>query len=178
MLFVGGLGLLINLISLLLLRPGAKESLNVKGAYFEVIADAIGSVGVIIAALLISFTGNGYWDVVIALGIGTFVAVRAVALGRQVLAVLGQHAPDGVDLKRVIADLEALEGVGNVHDLHAWTLTSGMHVATAHLVISPQADPQQVLDAARTLFRRDYDIEHATLQVESQAAAHCHEVTW
>ncbi len=178
MLIVGSLGLLINLISLLLLRPGAQESLNVKGAYFEVIADALGSVGVIIAALLISVTGNSYWDVIIALGIGVFVAVRAVALGRQVLAVLGQHAPDGVDLKQVIADLEAISGVKNVHDLHAWTLTSGMHVATAHLVIDPQSDPQQVLDAARTLFRRDYDIEHATLQVESHAAAHCHEVAW
>ncbi len=93
MLIVGAIGLVINVIALLLLRGGAKESLNVKGAYLEVVADTTGSVGVIVAGLLVSATGNGVWDTVIAVAIGVFVAVRAIGLGRQVLAVLGSTCP-------------------------------------------------------------------------------------
>ena len=96
MLVVGALGLLINLISIVLLRAGASESLNVKGAYLEVLADTLGSVGVIAAAILVGTTGQTWWDTVVALAIALFVAVRAVMLGREVLAVLGQHAPAGM----------------------------------------------------------------------------------
>lgn len=177
-LVVGALGLLINLVTLALLRTGAKESLNVKGAYLEVIADAVGSVGVMVAAALVMATGSGVWDTVIALAIGAFVSVRALFLGRQVLAVLGQHVPEGLNIEDVAADLEALEGVGNVHDLHAWTLTSGMNVATAHLVLSPGADAQTVLGAAQQVLSRDHGIDHATLQVEDKPLAACHELTW
>lgn len=175
---VGAVGLLINLVTLVLLRGGSKESLNVKGAYLEVVADAVGSVGVMVAAVLVLTTGNGVWDTVIALAIGAFVSVRAVFLGRQVLAVLGQHVPEGLDIEVVAADLGALDGVGDVHDLHAWTLTSGMNVATAHLVLSKGADAQAVLGAAQHVLSRDHAIDHATLQVEDQPLAACHEVTW
>ena len=148
MLVVGVLGLVVNLVALVLLRGGAGESLNVKGAYLEVVADTVGSVGVIVAALLVAATGSSVWDTVIALAIAAFVAVRAVLLGREVLAVLGQHAPAGI----VPAEAEtALRGVGavvDVHDLHLWTLTSGMHVATVHLVCDDGADPTVVLTEA------------------------------
>lgn len=177
-LVVGAIGLLINVISILLLRGGSQESLNVKGAYYEVIADAAGSVGVIVAGLLVSATGDGWWDTVIALAIGIFVAVRAVVLGRQVLAVLGQHVPDGMQLDEVVRDLEALPGVADVHDLHIWTLTSGMYVATAHLVVEDESASQVVLDDARALMRSKHHIEHATLQVESRATKACDEATW
>ena len=178
MLVVGVIGLVINVISIFLLRAGAEESLNIKGAYLEVVADAAGSVGVIIAGVLVSMTGNGIWDTVVAIAIGLFVAVRAVGLGRQVLAVLGQHVPAGLDIETVAGRLGAVEGVDDVHDLHAWTLTSGMHVATAHLVLRAGAPSQPVLQEAQRILRREYGIEHATLQVETAPSANCDEVRW
>ena len=178
MLVVGVIGLAINVVSIFLLRGGAEESLNVKGAYLEVVADAAGSVGVIVAGLLVAWTGSGWWDTVVALAIGAFVAVRAVGLGRQVLAVLGQHAPAGVDIDRMADDLSAVAGVDDVHDLHAWTLTSGMNVATAHLLLQPGTDGHAVLQEAQRVLRVSYGIEHATLQVESIPTAGCEELAW
>jgi cobalt-zinc-cadmium efflux system protein len=177
-LVVGFIGLLINVVSMLLLRGGAKESLNVKGAYFEVIADAAGSVGVMVAAVLVIATGDTYWDTLVAVAIGVFVAVRAVVLGRQVLAVLGQHVPEGLDIELVASQLGQVAGVADIHDLHAWTLTSGMNVATAHLVLEPGAASQAVLQESQRLLRQDHGVEHATLQVEDQPSQSCHEVTW
>lgn len=177
MLVVGALGLAINIISMVLLRGGSQESLNVKGAYYEVVADAAGSVGVIAAGILVVATGQSWWDTVVALAIGVFVAVRAVILGREVIAVLGQHVPEGMDLDQVVRDLEGVPGVVEVHDLHVWTLTSGMLVATAHLVIG-DADSQTVLEQARAVMRTNYDLEHATLQVEDRPSQECHETTW
>lgn len=178
MLVVGALGLVVNLVCLALLRGGAQESINVKGAYYEVMADAAGSVGVVVAGVLVGLTGTGQWDTVVAVAIGVFVAVRAVMLGRQVLAVLGQHAPADVDLDAVVRDLEAVAGVAEIHDLHAWTLTSGMNVATAHLVLRVGADSQSVLAGAQATLRDGHGIEHATLQVEVTPARECHEATW
>ena len=178
MLVVGALGLLVNLVSMVLLRGGSGESLAVKGAYYEVVADAAGSVGVIAAALLVAATGAGWWDTVVALAIGGFVAVRAVLLGRQELAVLGQHVPAEVELDSLVRDLEAVEGVDDVHDLHVWVLTSGMNVATAHLVVGAGADAHEVLLAAQEVLRARHHVEHATLQVEAVPTAQCHEVDW
>ncbi len=110
-----------------------------------------------------------------AAAIAVFVAVRAVLLGREVLAVLGQHAPAGMDPAEVETALHTVTGVEQVHDLHLWTLTSGMHVATAHLVASCDATP--VLAEAREVLLTRYGVEHATLQVESDAR-HCGEVSW
>ena len=178
MLVVGALGLAVNLVCLALLRGGARESINVRGAYLEVVADAAGSVGVLVAGLLVGLTGAGQWDTAVAVAIGVFVAVRALVLGREVLAVLGQHAPHDVDLDAVVRDLEQVAGVADVHDLHAWTLTSGMNVATAHLVVRVGADPQVVLAAAQTALRDGHGIDHATLQVEANPAKECHAATW
>jgi cobalt-zinc-cadmium efflux system protein len=178
MLVVGAIGLVVNLVCLVLLRGGAHESINVKGAYLEVVADAAGSVGVLVAGLLVGLTGSGMWDTVVAVAIGVFVAVRAVLLGREVLAVLGQHAPHDVDLEAVVRDLEGLAGVAEVHDLHAWTLTSGMNVATAHVVTRVGANPQAVLTAAQATLRESHGIEHATLQVEATPAQECHSASW
>ncbi len=178
MLVVGAIGLVINLVCLALLRGGAQESINVKGAYLEVMADAAGSVGVLLAGVLVGLTGAGQWDTAVAVAIGVFVAVRAVVLGREVLAVLGQHAPVGLDLDAVVRDLEGVAGVAEVHDLHAWTLTSGMNVATAHLVTGVGADAQAVLAGAQTTLREVHGIEHATLQVEVSPARECREATW
>ncbi|QYC40979.1 Cobalt-zinc-cadmium resistance protein CzcD [Nonomuraea coxensis DSM 45129] len=178
MLVVGGIGLAVNLVALALLRSGARESLNVKGAYLEVVADTAGSVGVIVAGWLIAATGQVFWDTLVALAIGVFVAVRAFSLGREVFAVLGQHVPEGLDAAAVAADLAAIEGVRDVHDLHLWTLTSGMNVATAHLVTADQNDHHAVLDQARDLLRRRHGVAHATLQVEPHDHTGCDEIGW
>ena len=178
LLVVGGIGLAVNLVCLALLRGGAQESLNVRGAYLEVAADAAGSMGVIIAGVLVNLTGAGWWDTVVAVAIGVFVAVRAVLLGREVLAVLGQHAPHDVHLDAVVRALEGVAGVAQVHDLHAWTLTSGMNVATAHLVLCVGADPRVVLAGAQAALSDGHGIDHATLQVEADPARECHAATW
>lgn len=178
MLVVGAIGLAVNLVALFLLRQGAGESLNVKGAYLEVVADTVGSVGVIVAGWLVAATGQTYWDTVIALAIGVFVAVRAVSLGRQVFAVLGQHVPAGIDAAAVAQDLASIEGVRDVHDLHLWTLTSGMNVATAHLVTADLNDHHAVLDQARDLLRKRHGVAHATLQVEPADHSGCDELGW
>lgn len=178
MVAVGALGLVINVVALLLLRSGAATSLNVKGAYFEVMADAAGSAGVIVAGVLVAATGRSIWDTLVALAIGAFVVARAVALGRQVFAVLAQHAPREMDVDVVAADLAAIEGVRDVHDLHLWTLTSGLHVATAHLVTRDEAATRAVLDQAGRVLRERHDISHATLQVEPGRRAECDELSW
>lgn len=175
MLVVGALGLLVNLACMALLRSGSRESLNVRGAYLEVLADTLGSLGVIAAALLVRATGRTVWDTLIALAIATFVAVRAVLLGREVLAVLGQHAPAGITPEDLLAALSDLPGVSEVHDLHVWQLTSGMNVATAHLVSDDRAGSNP-LTAASTLLRERFGIAHATLQVES--AGTCQGADW
>jgi cobalt-zinc-cadmium efflux system protein len=184
MLVVGALGLVVNLISIALLRAGASESLNVKGAYLEVLADTLGSVGVIVAAILVSSTGQQWWDTVVALAIALFVAVRAVLLGREVLAVLGQHAPAGMHPGEAEQALSEISGVVEVHDLHVWTLTSGMNVATAHLVTAParaghaSADTGTILAQAAEVMRERFGIEHATLQVEPAGSSACAQTTW
>jgi cobalt-zinc-cadmium efflux system protein len=99
-------------------------------------------------------------------------------LGREVLRVLGQHAPADTDPRDIYRDLAAIEGVEGVHDLHVWTLTSGMDVATAHLVAHRDANPTVVLAQARTLLRDTYSLAHATLQVEYSKDASCHEADW
>lgn len=178
MIIVGALGLIINLIALSLLRSGAAESLNVKSAYLELMADTAGSLGVISAGLLVSATGRVWWDTLVALGIAAFVVVRAIMLARQVFAVLGQHVPEGMDLDEVASDLAAVEGVQNVHDLHLWTLTSGMNVATAHLVTQDQTTTHAVLDRARDILRDRHGVAHATLQVEPADHTGCDELDW
>lgn len=178
MLVVGVLGLVVNLISMALLRAGAAESLNVKGAYLEVIADTLGSVGVIAAAVLVGATGQTWWDTAIAIAIAVFVVARAMLLGREVIAVLGQHVPDGVDPAEVVAALLAIEGTTAVHDLHLWRLTSGMDVATAHVVIAPGVAPAPVLEAATAALRTEFSLAHATIQLEAEGGNPCQCGDW
>jgi cobalt-zinc-cadmium efflux system protein len=178
MLVVGAIGLVVNVVALFLLRGGATESLNVKGAYLEVVADTVGSLGVVAAALLVGATGSALWDTVVALAIAVFVAVRAIGLGREVVAVLGQHAPTGIEPTDLLTALGEVPGVTEVHDLHVWTLTSGMDVATAHLVTSrPDAGPE-VLDAASRMLRERFHVAHATLQVETTDRSQCRGADW
>ncbi|WP_026925067.1 cation diffusion facilitator family transporter [Glycomyces arizonensis] len=179
MLAVAVVGLAANVASLVLLRSGAAESINVRGAYFEVMGDAIGSLGVIAAALVIWFTGWYYVDSVIAVAVGLFILPRAARLGRDALRILLQHAPVRVSVAEVEDALKTLDGVKEVHDLHLWTLTSGMDVATVHLALRSGADPGAVLtDAQKTLATR-FGIDHTTVQIEPGSSDHaCDRPAW
>ena len=171
------LGLAVNVVSWYLLRTGAEESLNLEGAMLEVVADLIGSLGVVAAAVIIELTGWFYADPIIGAGIGLFILPRAFRLGRKALQVLVQAAPSGLDLTELERQLVAIEGVAGVHDLHVWTLSSGMPVATVHLGADSDADRDEILTEARRLLSSDFDISHATLQVESHTQD-CTELTW
>jgi cobalt-zinc-cadmium efflux system protein len=170
-------GLAANIISFLLLRDGAKESLNVRGAYLEVLADLVGSVGVLISALVTILFGWRYADPIVGVAIGLWVLPRTWGLARRSLHILFQHAPERVDVDELTKRLCALPGVAEVHDVHVWTLTSGMEVVSAHLTITADAEQTEVLRAAQALLTADYGLEHATLQVESPNAR-CQELSW
>lgn len=178
MLVVAVLGLVANLVAFWLLRDGAKESLNVEGAYLEVLADTIGSVGVIAAAVLLEVFGWAWVDPVIGAGIGLWILPRTWRLGRRAVRVLLQAAPEHVDLGALVADLSAIDGVADVHDVHVWTLTSEMEAASAHLMVADGTDNHSVLDQARQLLAERYGIEHGTFQVEPDTHVGCSEVTW
>ena len=178
MLLVAIVGLVVNIVGWRLLRKGADESLNVEGALVEVIADLIGSIGVIAAALLVRYTGWVQADPLFGAAIGLFILPRAWRLGHQALRVLVQAAPDGLDLEQLRSRLASIPDVTSVHDLHVWTLTSEMDVATVHLVTGDGTDPHPILDQARALLQDEYHISHATLQVEPDTHHGCAEVTW
>jgi cobalt-zinc-cadmium efflux system protein len=178
MLAVAVVGLAANLVAFWLLRPGARESLNLRGAYLEVAADTLSSVGVIVAAVVLVTTGWPYVDPMIALGIALWVLPRAWMLGREALRILLQAAPADVPLDELHHELAAIDGVVDVHDVHVWTLTSGMEVATAHLMIHAGEDAHGVLDRARQVLIERYGVEHATLQVEPDDHSGCAEVRW
>lgn len=177
-LIVGTLGLAVNIVAFLLLRAGAKESLNLRGAYLEVLADTLGSVGVVTAAIVWGLTGWSWVDPVIGAVIGVFILPRAWRLGRDALRILVQTAPAHLDVPGIRTELGTIGGVVDVHDVHVWTLTSDMDVATAHLMIAAGADSHAVLDQARELLADRHGITHATLQVEPDDHRGCDQLTW
>jgi cobalt-zinc-cadmium efflux system protein len=178
MLVVALLGLVANLVAFAALRQGAQESLNVEGAYLEVVADTLGSVGVVAAAVVLQITGWDWVDPVVGVAVGLFILPRTWRLGGQAVRILVQAAPPGTDLDALQAELAAIDGVVDVHDLHVWTLTSEMDVASAHLMVCTGTDTHGVLDQARVVLRDGYAIEHATLQVEPDNHRGCDELTW
>ena len=166
MLAVAGVGLVINVISFRLLAAGSKESLNVKGAYLEVLSDLAGSVGVIVAAVVVATTGWAYADPIIGAGIGLFIVPRTWRLAAHAVRILMEAAPPGVDLADVNRRIAAVPGVAGVHDFHLWTLTSGMDAASGHVVLGDGADAHAVLDAVTTLLADEYAVVHSTIQCE------------
>jgi cobalt-zinc-cadmium efflux system protein len=166
MLVVAVGGLAANVVAFLLLRSGAGESINVRGAYLEVIGDLLGSAGVILAAAVIAVTGWWYADPIVAVAVAVMILPRTFALGRSAVRILVQAAPQHLDVAVVRERLSRVPGVCDVHDLHVWTLTSGMDVASAHLSLDPAAELGAVLAGAREALHDDFAIEHATLQAE------------
>jgi cation diffusion facilitator family transporter len=174
MLVVASVGLVVNLASVAVLHRGRDATLNMRGAYLEVLADALGSVAVIVAAVVIATTGWTPADIVASVVIGCLVVPRAWHLLRDAFDVLLEAAPRGVDLGAVRQHILGVDGVLDVHDLHAWTITSGLPVLSAHVVVTDEAlaagHGGRVLDALCSCLGEHFDLEHCTFQLE--AAAH------
>lgn len=175
MLVVAAVGLVVNLGSLVVLRRGQQTSLNLRGAYLEVLADALGSVAVIVAAVVIMATGWTPADIIASALIGILVVPRAWQLLREALDVLLEAAPRGVDLDDVRTHILNVDGVLRVHDLHAWTITSGLPVLSAHVVVTDEAlaagHGGRILDALCECLGEHFDMAHCTFQLEAEAHA-------
>ncbi len=167
MLGVALLGLGANAVSLLLLHDAQRESMNMRGAYLEVMGDLAGSGAVIVAALVIVVAGWTPADAVASAVIGLLIIPRTWRLLRDAVDVLLEATPKGIDLDEVRSHILRARGVVDVHDLHAWTITSGMNVVSAHVVLDEAADPPDVLDELCRCLSGDFDIEHSTFQLES-----------
>ena len=163
MILVALAGLVANAVVVLLLRSHSEDSLAVKGAYMEVVADTVGSIGVLIAGIVTVTTHWPYADVVVAVFVALWVLPRAIALARAALRILSESSPSHIDVEELRSALCAVDGVTEVHDLHVWTLVPGKDMVTAHLTSS--GDSARVLDDARAVLAAR-GLDHATVQVE------------
>lgn len=172
MIAVAAGGLAVNLAGALLLRRAAGESLNMRAAYLEVLSDAVASLGVIVAAVVVATTGWLYADALVSVLIGVAILPRTWALLREAVGVLLEGTPSDVNLAALRDAIGRVPGVAGVHDLHVWTLTSGVHAMSVHAVLGEAARHQVVLAEVRQCASRDFRIAHVTVQIEAQG---CHE---
>ncbi|MFT7710034.1 cation diffusion facilitator family transporter [Clavibacter tessellarius] len=179
MLIAAGLGLIANVAALLVLRGGAERSINLRGAYLEVLGDAFGSVATIVAGLVIALTGFGRADAIASLVIAALIVPRAVVLLRDVVRVLTESTPVGTEPERIREHLLETPGVTAVHDVHVWAITSGSPVFTAHVVVEPDVFREgrtgALLDRLAGCLDDHFDVEHSTFQLEpAEHAGHEH----
>jgi len=165
MLIIAAIGLIINLISMQVLRGASDSSLNMKGAYLEVLSDMVGSVAVIAGAAIIYYTGWKQVDPILAVLISLWVLPRTWKLLADSTQVLLEGTPSGIDVKKLRSDLLALQGVTGVHDLHVWSITSGQHSMTAHLLVEVWPQDSELLEVAHSV-AAEHDIKHASFQIE------------
>lgn len=166
MLIVASAGLVVNLISMRMLSEGSSESLNVKGAYFEVLADMLGSLGVLVAAAIMVLTDWSLADPIIGAAIGLMIVPRTWILLKQAVHILMEGTPPKVDLSLLEKKLLAIPGVLAVHDLHVWTISSGMDAMSCHLVVQDVQAGRNALIAAQVRMKAEFEIDHVTIQVE------------
>ncbi|OBB82835.1 cation diffusion facilitator family transporter [Mycobacterium sp. 852002-30065_SCH5024008] len=172
MIVVALAGLLANLVVALLLRSHSEQSLAVKGAYMEVVADSVGSLGVLIAGVVTVTTRWPYADVVVAVLVALWVLPRAISLARDALRILSESSPTHIDVEELRSALGAVDGVSEVHDLHVWTLSPGKDMCTAHL--RSTGDSTRVLHDARAVLSAR-GLQHATVQIDTPGDAGCSE---
>jgi cobalt-zinc-cadmium efflux system protein len=166
-------GLIANLVSMRLLHGGHRESLNVRAAYMEVVADTLGSLGVIGASLLMAAT-RWYWvDALVSLGIGLFILPRTLSLLKQSAHILLEGTPAEMNMSALTDQIHQVPGVEEVHDLHVWTLTSGLHAASLHIRVDEDGRGRAALSAVRAVLR-EHTVDHATIQVEWGPPGACH----
>lgn len=169
---LGAVALVANAVSLRLLHEGQSQSLNVRGAYLEVLGDLLGSAAVVVAGTIVALTGWMRADAVASLLIAALIVPRALALLREAVHVLAEGTPRGMDLADLRAHLAGVPGVVDVHDLHVWTITSGMPVLSAHVVVSDEVamaggcGDGSVLDRLAACVGDHFDVEHSTFQIE------------
>jgi cobalt-zinc-cadmium efflux system protein len=170
MIVFGVVALAGNGVSLLLLRRGQAQSLNVRGAFLEVASDTFGALAVIVSGVVIAATGFTLMDPIASLAVALLILPRTWHLLRDAVDVLLEASPRGIDLTEVRAHMTALEGVKDVHDLHAWTITSGLPVLSAHVVVDPAVltgnQSAAMLDALQFCLRGHFDVVHSTFQLE------------
>ncbi len=171
MLIVATLGLILNFFSMRMLTAAAGESLNAKGAYLEVLSDTLGSVGVIVASLIVLSTGWYVADPIIGAAIGLFIIPRTWTLLEDSIHILMEGVPERIDLPALESAMRGVAGVVSVHDLHVWTLTSGWDSLTAHVVIDDPTRQGQVLAELQKLLKEQFQIEHTTLQLDATGPA-------
>lgn len=167
MLAVAVIGGAANVASLVVLRGPQARSLNMRGAYLEVLGDLLGSVAVVVAAIAIAVTGYTRADAIASALIGLMILPRTWRLLRDATDILLEATPKGVDVEEVRRHILEAPGVIAVHDLHAWTITSGMNVVSAHVVMGPDGDPGALLDHLGDCLSADFDIDHSTFQLEN-----------
>jgi cobalt-zinc-cadmium efflux system protein len=168
MIVVALAGLVANFVVAMLLRADSEGSLAVKGAYMEVVADTVGSLGVLIAGIVTVTTHWPYSDVVVAILVALWVLPRAFALARAALRILSESSPAHIDVEELRAALGAVNGVTEVHDLHVWTLSPGKDMCTCHL--TSDGDSARVLSDARAVLH-ERGLDHATVQIECPESA-------
>jgi cobalt-zinc-cadmium efflux system protein len=172
MLGVAVAGGIANAAALLILRGGQAESLNIRGAYLEVVGDLLGSVAVVVAAIIIALTGYTRADSIASIAIVLLIVPRAWSLLRDVVDVLLEATPRGVDLDQVRAHIVRIPAVVDVHDLHAWTITSGVPVLSAHITVNADCIRNgrsgEVLDQLAECLGDHFDVEHCTFQIEPE----------
>jgi cobalt-zinc-cadmium efflux system protein len=167
MLVVATAGLIVNAVSLWLLHDAQRQSLNMRGAYLEVLGDLLGSAAAVVAAGVIVVTGSLRADPIASAFVGLLIIPRTWKLLRDAVDILLEGTPKDVDLTDVRRHILEADGVLDVHDLHAWTITSGLNVVSAHVVIGSATDPARVLDELAACLSHDFDIEHSTFQLET-----------
>ncbi len=155
-----------NVLSALLLSRGSATSLNMRAAYLEVVTDMLGSLAVIAAAITIPLTGWRWLDAAVSAGVALFILPRAARLLRQSAHILLEGSPGEIDLLSLRQEILALPGVEELHDLHCWTLTSGLHSASVHIRASSESSRVEVLAAVQKLLREEAGVDHATIQLE------------
>lgn len=166
MLAVASIGLIINIIGMLILRKGSQQSLNMKGAYFEVLSDMLTSVGVIIAAIIMLTTGWYYADPIISAGIGLFILPRTWILLKDAVGVLLEGTPADVNVALLKEKILKIEGVIDVHDLHVWSLTSGINAMSAHVAIKEGVSAKNILENIQAIIKTEFNIAHTTIQID------------
>ena len=168
MLIVAGIGLLVNVIGMMILRKGSEGSLNMKGAYFEVLSDMLTSVGVMIAGIIMLTTGWYYADPLISAAIGLLIFPRTLRLLKEAINVLLEGTPNDVDIHQLRKSLEETPGVKNVHDLHVWSLTSSVNAMSAHIVKDTGTSQSQLLKTLTDTTVENFKINHTTFQIEEE----------
>jgi cobalt-zinc-cadmium efflux system protein len=166
MMVVAVIGLAVNLAGMIILQRSAGENLNMQGALRHVLADLLGSVGVIVAALLIVLTGYRVADPIVSVFIGVLVLFSSWKLLRDSVNILLESSPPGIDAEEIGQKMASADGVEEVHDLHVWTVTSGFPALTAHVLVGKEDDCHQKRRELEEMLDEEFGIDHTTLQVD------------